>query len=99
MAVLLFLTQWLAMSRTLVRRQKLTTIHDISGAWAGLGSALSNVWQQIRIPASWWAISAVTVYLTSISVLHVTSSSLLQFQTFNTSTATSVPTIRGWPND
>lgn len=98
-AVLLFLTQRLAMSRTLVRRQKLTVIHDISGAWMGLGSALTSVWRQVGIPASWWAISAVTAYLASISVLHVTSSTLLQFQTFNTSTATSVPTIRGWPND
>ncbi|KAG1876467.1 hypothetical protein DFJ58DRAFT_177250, partial [Suillus subalutaceus] len=42
-AVLLFLTQRLAISRTLMRRVKLTTIHDISGAWAGLGSALSSV--------------------------------------------------------
>ncbi|KAG1767374.1 hypothetical protein EV702DRAFT_1282648 [Suillus placidus] len=98
-AVLLFLTQRLAMSRTLVRRLKLTAIHDISGAWAGLGSALSSIWRQIDIPASWWAISAVTVYLASISVLHVTSSTLLQFQTFNTSMATSVSTKLGWPND
>lgn len=98
-AVLLFLTQRLVMSRMLVRRQKLTVIHDISGAWMGLGSALTGVWRQVGIPASWWAISAVTAYLASISVLHVTSSTLLQFQTFNTSTATSVPTIRGWPND
>ncbi|KAG2125722.1 hypothetical protein DEU56DRAFT_563559 [Suillus clintonianus] len=98
-AVLLFLTQRLAMSRTLIRRLKLTTIHDISGAWSGLGSALSSIWQQIDISASWWAISAVTAYLASISVLHVTSSTLLQFQTFNTSMATSVPTTLGWPND
>jgi hypothetical protein len=83
----------------LVCRQKLTAIHDISGAWAGLGSALSSVWRQIGITASWWAVSAVTAYLANISVLHVTSSTLLQFQTFNTSTVTSVPTIRGWPND
>lgn len=99
MAILLFLTQRLAMSRMLARRQKLTVIHDICGAWAGLGSALSSIWRQIEIPTSWWAISAVTAYLASISVLHITSSSLLQFQTFNTSMATSVPTKRGWPND
>ncbi|KAG2355726.1 hypothetical protein BDR07DRAFT_1464413 [Suillus spraguei] len=51
-AVLLFLTQQLAISRTLIRRLKLTAIHDISGAWAGLGSALSSVWRQTDIPAS-----------------------------------------------
>ncbi|KAG1849494.1 hypothetical protein F4604DRAFT_1907438 [Suillus subluteus] len=98
-AVLLFLTQRLAMSRTLVRRQKLTAIHDISGAWTGLGSALSSVWQQIDIPASWWMTSAVTVYLASISVLHVTSSTLLQLQTFNNSVLTSVPTTLAWLNN
>ncbi|KAG0700866.1 hypothetical protein DFH29DRAFT_1000778 [Suillus ampliporus] len=95
-AALLFLTQRLAVSRTLVRRLKLTAIHDISGAWAGLGSALSSVWQQIHIPASWRMTSAVTAYLACISVLHVTSSTLLQFQTFNASMTTSVPTTLGW---
>ncbi|KAG0694158.1 hypothetical protein DFH29DRAFT_1083930 [Suillus ampliporus] len=98
-AVLLFLTQRLAISRTLVRRLKLTAIHDIIGAWAGLGSALGSVWRQTNIPASWWMTFAVTAYLASISVLHVTSSTLLQFQTFNTSMATSVPTTLGWLND
>ncbi|KIK44118.1 hypothetical protein CY34DRAFT_654490 [Suillus luteus UH-Slu-Lm8-n1] len=95
-AILLFFTQRLAMSRTLVRRQKLTAIHDISGAWAGLGSALISVRQQIDIPASWWMTSAVTVYLASISVLHVTSSTLLQFQSFNTSRTTYVQMTQGW---
>ncbi|KAG0699602.1 hypothetical protein DFH29DRAFT_833523, partial [Suillus ampliporus] len=98
-AILLFLTQRLAMSRILVRRLKLTAIHDISGAWAGLGAALSSVWRQIDIPASWWTISAVATYLASISVLHVTSSTLLQLQAFNTSAATSIPTTLGWLDD
>ncbi|KAG0694159.1 hypothetical protein DFH29DRAFT_1083931 [Suillus ampliporus] len=98
-AVLLFLTQRLAISRTLVRRLKLTAIHDISGAWAGLGSALSSVWQQTDIPASWWTTFSVTAYLASISVLHVTSSTLLQLPTFNTSMATSVSTTLGWLDD
>ncbi|KAG2359326.1 hypothetical protein BDR07DRAFT_1378752 [Suillus spraguei] len=98
-AVLLFLTQRLAVSRMLVRNQTLTAIHDISGAWAGLGSALNGVRQQIDIPASWWMTSAVTIYLASISVLHVTSSTLLQLQTFNASMTTSVPTILAWPKN
>jgi hypothetical protein len=79
-----------------VRRLKLTSIHDISGAWSGLGSALSSVWQQTDIPASWWTTSAVATYLACISVLHVTSSTLLQFETFNTTTSISVPTALGW---
>ncbi|KAJ8580341.1 hypothetical protein M405DRAFT_61577 [Rhizopogon salebrosus TDB-379] len=98
-AALLFLTQRLAISRTLVRRLKLTSIHDISGAWSGLGSALSSVCQQIDIPVSWWATSAVAAYLACISVLHVTSSTLLAFQIFNTSMSTSVPTALGWQSN
>ncbi|KAG2092920.1 uncharacterized protein F5147DRAFT_721711 [Suillus discolor] len=96
---LLFLTQRLAISRTLVRHAKLTAVHDISGAWAGLGSALTSVWRQTDIPASWWTTSAVAAYLASITVLHVTSSTLLQFQTFNASMTTSVPTTLGWLDD
>ncbi|KAG2145422.1 uncharacterized protein EDB93DRAFT_1104674 [Suillus bovinus] len=100
-AVLLFLTQRLAISRTLVRRVKLTAVHDISGAWAGLGSALSSVWRQTDIPASWWTTSAVAVYLASISVLHVTSSVLLQFQALGSDNfmTTLVPTTLGWLDD
>ncbi|KAG2110063.1 hypothetical protein BD769DRAFT_1642821 [Suillus cothurnatus] len=95
-AVLVFLTQRVAMSRVLEHRLKLTTIHDISSAWAGLGSALSGLCKQTRIPASLWAIIAVTIYLVCISVLHVTSSTLLQFQTFNSSITTNISTTLGW---
>ncbi|KAG2145429.1 uncharacterized protein EDB93DRAFT_503795 [Suillus bovinus] len=100
-AVLLFLTQRLVISRTLVRRVKLTAVHDISGAWAGLGSALSSVWRQTDIPASWWTTSAVAVYLASITVLHITSSTLLQFQTFelNFYDDAFMSTALGWPDD
>lgn len=95
-AVLVFLTQRLAMSRALVRRLKLTSIHDISGAWAGIGSALSSVWKQTGTPALLWSTVAVTAYLVCISVLHVTSSTLLQFQTFNYTMTTNVSTTLGW---
>ncbi|KAG2130861.1 hypothetical protein DEU56DRAFT_814728 [Suillus clintonianus] len=95
-AVLVFLTQRLAMSRALVRRLKLTSIHDISGAWTGLGSALNTAWKQTGVPASLWATTAVTTYLVCISVLHVASSTLLQFQTFNSSVTTHVSTTLGW---
>ncbi|KAG2121113.1 hypothetical protein DEU56DRAFT_835171 [Suillus clintonianus] len=95
-AVLVFLTQQLAISRALVRRLKLTSIHDISGAWAGLGSALNTVWKQTGVRASLWATTAVATYLVCISVLHVTSSTLLQFQTFNSSITTNVSTTLGW---
>jgi hypothetical protein len=84
------------MSSALIRRLKLTTIHDISSAWTGLGSALSSIWKQTSISASLWATTAVATYLVCISVLHVTSSTLLQFQTFNFSMPMNVSTTLGW---
>ena len=48
------------------------------------------------IPASWWTTSSVAVYLACISVLHVTSSSILQLQSFDTTMSTSVATALGW---
>jgi hypothetical protein len=84
------------MSSALTRRLKLTTIHDVSSAWAGLGSALSSIWKQTGISASLWATTVVTTYLVCISVLHVTSSTLLQFQTFNSSMPINVSTTLGW---
>jgi hypothetical protein len=43
--------------------------------------------------------SAVAIYLACISVLHVVSSTLVQFQTFNTTMTTSVPTALGWQDN
>jgi hypothetical protein len=43
--------------------------------------------------------SAVATYLACTSVLHVVSSTLVQFQTFNTTMSTSVPTALGWQDN
>ncbi|KIK33838.1 hypothetical protein CY34DRAFT_110514 [Suillus luteus UH-Slu-Lm8-n1] len=63
---------------------------------ACIGSALSSVWKQTGTPTLLWATTAVTTYLVCISVLHVTSSTLLQFQTFNSTMTTTVSTTLGW---
>ncbi|KAH7904351.1 hypothetical protein BJ138DRAFT_931006 [Hygrophoropsis aurantiaca] len=98
-AVLVFATQRLALSYNFSRRQKLTSIHDISEAWIGIGAALSGLWDQIRIKTSMRATIAITIYLLSISVLHITSSSIIQLQTFNATITVPVSTTIGWPDE
>ncbi|KAH7925015.1 hypothetical protein BV22DRAFT_1195502 [Leucogyrophana mollusca] len=97
-ATMLFVTQRVALSRALSQRQKLTALHDTSGAWTGLGSALFSMWQQTSVAASTWRTSAIVAYLTCISILHITSSSIIQLQTFDNIVSVKVPTAVGWPD-
>ncbi|KAH7918203.1 hypothetical protein BV22DRAFT_914609 [Leucogyrophana mollusca] len=97
-ALLVYLAQRVALSRRLSQRQLLTTIHDVTGAWGGLGAALDGLWQQTKVVASPLGVLSVTAYLLNISVLHIASSSIIQFQTFNNTLTASAPTAVGWPN-
>ncbi|KAF8547830.1 hypothetical protein OG21DRAFT_840133 [Imleria badia] len=97
-AFLVFMTQRLALSASLSRRQKLTITHDISAAWSGLGAAILTLWQQTNITASTSATISVFLYLTCISVLHVASPAIMQFQPYNTSIATIVASNATWPD-
>ncbi|KAH7908560.1 hypothetical protein BJ138DRAFT_1115739 [Hygrophoropsis aurantiaca] len=96
--VLVYMTRRVSLARRLSRRQMLTTVHDVTGAWGGLGAALDGLWQQTKIVASPLGVFSVTVYLLSITILHITSSSILQFQNFNNTVTTSVSTAVGWPD-
>ncbi|KAH7925013.1 hypothetical protein BV22DRAFT_1065752 [Leucogyrophana mollusca] len=96
-AAMVFVTQRVALSRALSQRQKLTAIHDTSGAWTGLGSALCCIWQQTNLAASTWRTLVIAAYLTCISMLHITSSSIIELQTFNNTISSTVPTTVGWP--
>ncbi|KAH7903079.1 hypothetical protein BJ138DRAFT_1120757, partial [Hygrophoropsis aurantiaca] len=98
-AVLVFVTRRLALSYNFSRRQILTSIHDKSEAWTGIGAALSGLWDQTKIKTSMGASIAVTVYLLSISTLHITSSSIMQLQTFNATITVPVSTTVGWPDE
>ncbi|KAH7903529.1 hypothetical protein BJ138DRAFT_968007, partial [Hygrophoropsis aurantiaca] len=59
-AVLVFVTRRLALSYNFSRRQILTSIHDKSEAWTGIGAALSGLWDQTKIKTSMGASIAVT---------------------------------------
>ena len=70
------------------------------GSWAGLGAALANLRRQILESSAWDALGgiiAIVVYLTCISVSHITASSLLSIQPFNLTDSTIVHTIAGMP--
>ncbi|KAJ6557621.1 hypothetical protein B0H19DRAFT_888703, partial [Mycena capillaripes] len=51
-AILVFVTQRLAMRRKLWSYQTLTATHDHISSWMGLGSALATLYNQISVPAS-----------------------------------------------
>ncbi|KAJ7676609.1 hypothetical protein DFH06DRAFT_1291586 [Mycena polygramma] len=82
-AVLVFLTQKLAMPFNLGSKKTLTAIHDNISAWAGLGSALATLFNQLSIAASVFETLNVAGYLMCISILHITIPSILSVEVFN----------------
>ncbi|KAH7906630.1 hypothetical protein BJ138DRAFT_1182988 [Hygrophoropsis aurantiaca] len=97
-ALLVYLTQRISVWHNLSQYQRVTTLHDISGAWAGLGSALNGLWNQFRLPSSPLSILSVAAYLICITTLHITSSSIMQFQNFENMVRAPVETTLGWPH-
>ncbi|KIJ06362.1 hypothetical protein PAXINDRAFT_20446 [Paxillus involutus ATCC 200175] len=97
-AGLVFITQRLALSGFVARRQYLTAIHDVSGAWPGIGAAIIAVWKQTRVASSTWMTMAVMIYLGCVSVLHIASSTVMQFTAFNSTITTPVQSSVAWPN-
>lgn len=76
--------------------QTLTATHDITAAWAGLGSAMVHTWRQKAVPASVIGVLSAFLYLGNILVLHITIPALLSLQSFNSSQPVPVPT-RSFP--
>ncbi|KAF8207968.1 hypothetical protein K438DRAFT_1814717 [Mycena galopus ATCC 62051] len=81
LALLVFVTQTLSQRRSLRITQALTATHDNSVAWAGVGSAISSIWNQRASPSTSASLSAV-LYLGSILVLHITTPALFSLETF-----------------
>ncbi|KAF9219704.1 hypothetical protein BS17DRAFT_769774 [Gyrodon lividus] len=97
-AGLVFVTQRLALSGFIARRQYLTAVHDVSGAWAGIGAAINVVWQQRKVASSISMTIAVMIYLACVSVLHIASSTIMQFTAFNSTITSSVQSTMAWPS-
>ncbi|KAJ7855246.1 hypothetical protein B0H13DRAFT_2357984 [Mycena leptocephala] len=73
------------MRRSLKRDQTLTETHDNAAAWAGIGSALIQLWNQKAVPAALIGVSSTFLYLASVLILHLTTPALFSLETFNAS--------------
>ena len=91
------MTQRLAVSRAMTRKQTLTSHHDLSQAWTSIGSALFGVWQQAKDAASPRTTLVIAMYYLCISVLHVSSTTVMQFEVFSSSKTITVPSTLAWP--
>ncbi|KAF8132778.1 hypothetical protein EV363DRAFT_1163290 [Boletus edulis] len=96
-AVLVFIVQRLAIYVAMAKQQKLTTIHDVHGAWNSIGAAIHTLWQQTKVMSSPSMILLVLGYLSCISGLHIISSSVIQFEAFNNTIVNVVPSTLAWP--
>ncbi|KAJ7192329.1 hypothetical protein GGX14DRAFT_595892 [Mycena pura] len=89
-AVLVFLTQKLAMQRT-AELMTLTAVHDNISAWAGLGSALATLFNQVSVPASVLGTLTIVGYLGCIAALHVSIPAILSVDAFNATARVAIP--------
>ena len=80
------------------KRQNLTVLHDAAKAWHGTGAALDSLWQQRKVAAAPLKVCGILLYLLCISALQVCSPSIMQFQLFNTTVTTTLPTTTTWPS-
>ncbi|KAJ7202372.1 hypothetical protein GGX14DRAFT_654311 [Mycena pura] len=90
-SVLLYLTQSLAAHSNIQEYCTITTTHDKFSCWAGIGSSLSTLYNQISLPVSVGPALAISAYLLCLSALHVTTPALLSVETFNFSSSIVVP--------
>ena len=97
-AALVFIVQQLATSKLIAQRHYLTTVHDVANAWTGIGAAVYALLQQKKPPSSIWAMIGVVMYLACVSVIHIASSTIMQFIAFNSTSTISVQTLIAWPN-
>ena len=97
-AALVFIVQQLATSKLIAQRHYLTTVHDTANAWTGIGAAVYALVQQRKLPSSIWAIIGVAMYLACVSVMHIASSTIMQFTAFNSTSTSFVQTLVSWPN-
>ncbi|KAJ7210691.1 hypothetical protein GGX14DRAFT_394336 [Mycena pura] len=69
----------------------LTALHDSISAWAGLGSALATLFNQVSIPASVLGTLSVVGYLGCISTLHISIPAILSVEAFNATVEVTIP--------
>ncbi|KAJ6491113.1 hypothetical protein C8R45DRAFT_1138180 [Mycena sanguinolenta] len=83
LALLVYMSQTLSMRRSVKADQTLTATHDTAAAWAGIGSAISCLWNQRIVTSSLGGVLSLFIYLGSILALHITTPALFSVETFN----------------
>ncbi|KIP09766.1 hypothetical protein PHLGIDRAFT_302484 [Phlebiopsis gigantea 11061_1 CR5-6] len=85
-AVLVLLTQRLALKREFYVRQALSALHDKSTAWSGIGSSFLTLWGQLRVRTAPVRLFMIASYLAGIFVFHITTPSLFNVAPYNVTT-------------
>ena len=94
----MFIVQQLGLSKLIAQRHFLTTVHDTANAWTGVGAAVYSLFQQQNLSSSMWLIVGVAVYLGCVSVIHIASTTIMEFTTYNSTSTVLVQTLMPWPN-
>lgn len=85
-AVLVLITQQLALRRDFHLRQTLSALHDKQSAWLGIGSSALVLWRQRKVNTALWSVVTVALYLGGIFTLHITTPGLFEVVPFNQTT-------------
>ncbi|KAJ7079920.1 hypothetical protein C8R43DRAFT_344838 [Mycena crocata] len=91
-ALLVWVTQSLAMRQALQTQATLTSIHDTTAAWSGIGSGILALWSQRSVRASVSGVLRAVLYLGTIMAVQDTMPALFSLQTFNSTTSLPVVT-------
>ena len=94
----MYIVQQLATSKLIAQRHLLTTVHDTANAWTGIGAAVYSLLQQQNPSSSIWVIICVVVYLGCVSVMHIASTTIMEFTAYNSTSTVLVQTLVPWPN-
>ncbi|KAI5835885.1 hypothetical protein K523DRAFT_367948 [Schizophyllum commune Tattone D] len=97
-ALLIWLTQRLALRRLLTSKQTLTAMHDEYNSWIGLGSALMTLYGQSRIRSALGSIACIASYLVNAAVLHVTIPAMFTLQVGTYPHPADVSSIAAYPH-
>ncbi|KAH8806507.1 hypothetical protein DL96DRAFT_1822426 [Flagelloscypha sp. PMI_526] len=89
LALLLYLTQRIALRQSLTRSQYLTSSHDQSSAWLGLGSGMKVLYSQTAVNSGASIVVLVVVYLLGSAAIKTTTAALFEFVPINQTRAAS----------
>jgi hypothetical protein len=90
---MVYTTQQVSLRSILFIPLPLTSIHDIYGAWNGLGSSLIVLYKQLELPPGSSIILVVALYLAGIATIHITTPALLSLQFHNVTTTQNITVL------